>query len=202
MGAGYALAYRVGLTPWERAGEAAALHMAALLDREEAGRARPFGRALDLGCGTGAHAVQLAERGWEVTGVDTVERAVRNAQDRAAGAQASVHFLVGDVTRLRADGVTGPFDLFLDVGCLHGLRDVERTDMAAEVEALAAPGASLLLLAFQPGRRGPIPRGAGRDEIDALFPAWDLVGQDAADVTGMPGPLRAAAPQWYRLKRR
>lgn len=33
---------------------------------------RAPGRALDLACGAGRHAAWLAERGWEVTGVDLV----------------------------------------------------------------------------------------------------------------------------------
>lgn len=48
MGVGYAMAYRLGITPWERAGEASAEHFAVLLDREERERERPLGRALDL----------------------------------------------------------------------------------------------------------------------------------------------------------
>jgi hypothetical protein len=51
--ANYARLYRFGITPWERYATAAAASIAALLDREEAGRSRPLGRALDLGCGRG-----------------------------------------------------------------------------------------------------------------------------------------------------
>jgi hypothetical protein len=51
----YAFAYRLGLTPWERYGPAAAASIGALLDREEAERSRPLGRALDLGCGRGQY---------------------------------------------------------------------------------------------------------------------------------------------------
>ncbi|MES1261358.1 MAG: class I SAM-dependent methyltransferase [Acidobacteriota bacterium] len=36
----------------------------------------PPGRALDLACGSGRHAVWLRERGWEVTGVDLVIPAI------------------------------------------------------------------------------------------------------------------------------
>ena len=49
----YARMYRFGITPWERYRTAAAASIAALLDREEAGRSRPLGRALDLGYGRG-----------------------------------------------------------------------------------------------------------------------------------------------------
>src|SRR5687768_14452181 len=42
------------------------------------------GRALDVGCGEGADALWLARRGWQVTGVDISETALRRAA--AAGA--------------------------------------------------------------------------------------------------------------------
>ena len=42
------------------------------------------GRALDLGCGNGRHAMWLAERGWRVTAVDFSTEALRQARERAA----------------------------------------------------------------------------------------------------------------------
>lgn len=42
------------------------------------------GRALDLGCGTGANVIGLAQRGWEVTGVDWAKTAIEPGQDAAA----------------------------------------------------------------------------------------------------------------------
>ena len=81
MSTGYAIAYRLGVTPWERAGREATAQFNALLDREQEGDP-PFGRALDIGCGTGDHAVNLARRGWDVTGVDFVSRALQAARAR------------------------------------------------------------------------------------------------------------------------
>ncbi len=46
------------------------------------------GRALDVGCGEGADAIWLAQRGWDVTAVDVSPLAVERA--RAAGARAGV----------------------------------------------------------------------------------------------------------------
>ena len=56
----YARLYRFGITPWERYRTAAAASITALLDREETGRSRPLGRALDLGCGRGQYTPELA----------------------------------------------------------------------------------------------------------------------------------------------
>src|SRR5690625_2504728 len=49
---------------------------------EEAGELTP-GRALDLGCGEGADAVWLAERGWQVVAVDISATALQRARDLA-----------------------------------------------------------------------------------------------------------------------
>ena len=57
----------------------------------------PAGALIDVGCGTGAYAVGLAELGWDVTGVDVSEDMLRRA--RAKGVQA-----------IRADATSLPFE--------------------------------------------------------------------------------------------
>ena len=128
MSTGYAIAYRLGITPWERAGRGAAEQFSTLLSREEAERTPPYGPALDLGCGTGAHSLQLAERGWRVIGIDSVSTAVRQARDRARDRGDEVRFIEGDVTELRREEV-GEVSFFLDVGCFHGLTGSQRMAM-------------------------------------------------------------------------
>ena len=197
MSTGYALAYRFGITPWERAGEVAKAGFNSLLDREEGERSRPFGRALDLGCGRGLHTHELADRGWEAVGLDNISRAVEAA--RGAG-ESDATFVVGDVTKL-SDAALGTFDFFLDVGCFHGLGADERRAEASGVTDLARPGATLLLLAFQPTAMPLIPGGVGRTDIEDAFAGWELLSVEPADTAGMPKPLRKTAPQWYRLRR-
>ena len=46
----YKIAYAVGFTPWEKAGQADGDRIAGLFEREEVDRGGP-GKALDLGCG-------------------------------------------------------------------------------------------------------------------------------------------------------
>jgi SAM-dependent methyltransferase len=146
MGAGYSLAYRVGLAPWGRAGEAGTEQFARLLDREEHERTRPLGRALDIGCGTGRHTIELAERGWTAVGLDNVERAVETAKRRTAAG--STRFVVGDATDLAAAGVGTDIDFFLDIGCFHGLSDAR----AAARGSRRSGGGGHDLDADQPGR--------------------------------------------------
>lgn len=198
MSTGYALAYRLGITPWERAGEVAKAGFDALLDREEAERGHPPGRALDLGCGRGLHTHELAARGWEAVGLDNIPRAIEAA--RTAGGSTAT-FVVGDVTDLTAQAL-GTFDFFLDVGCFHGLGAEQRRAQGAGVTAIARPGATLLLLAFHPNALPLVPGGVSRAEVEAAFPQWELLSVEPADTSGMPGPLKKTAPQWYRLRTR
>ncbi len=196
----YSVAYAVGITPWEAAGDADRNMLERLFAREEAERAAP-GKALDLGCGTGMHTLELAARRWTVTGVDSNAQAVARAKRRIAEHNPRASAIRADVTDLRADDVGSGYDLFLDIGCYHGLTPPQRTSMGRSVTALAAPGATLLLLAFQPDKLPkPLPRGADRSDIESSFPGWTVTDTEAASTVGMPRPLRKAAPTWYRLR--
>ena len=75
----YDLGYRWLRMPWELG------PCAELVASVEGGRLRP-GRALDLGCGTGANAGFLAQRGFGVTGVDFAPAALATARQRARAA--------------------------------------------------------------------------------------------------------------------
>jgi SAM-dependent methyltransferase len=201
MNRAYAIAYRLGITPWERAGEAGKQQLASLLETEEQERAVPYGKALDLGCGRGSHSIDLARRGWEVTAVDVVPKAIQDAKKRAAERGVAVDFVVADVTALSASDVGKGFTFFLDVGCFHGLTDSQRLAMAESVTNVATADATMLLLAFQPGKRGPLPRGTSRSEIERSFDRWTVLDEGAAETAGIPRPLKKASPRWYRLRR-
>jgi SAM-dependent methyltransferase len=197
----YTLAYAVGFTPWERASEKEAERIAALFDREQAGRSPPYGKALDLGCGTGMQAVELARRGWQVTGVDLVAKAVRAARERSRAAGMDIHFVQGDVTRLTELGIGAGFTFVLDFGLFHGLEDAQRAALGREVNAATAPGATLLMIAWAPGRRTLLPRGAARADIEGAFAGWQITAEDPIPASALPRPLKNVDPRFYRLQR-
>jgi SAM-dependent methyltransferase len=194
----YARMYRVGMTPWEKYGRAAAASIAAVLDREEAGRDQPLGRALDLGCGRGQFTPGLARRGWEAVGIDYVPAAIEAASSRDKESGAS--YVVGDVTSLVAAGL-GCFDFFLDIGCFQGLDADQRRAAGQSVSALANPGATILMLAFGPGRYRRMVGGVSQSEVKAAFPGWELLTAEPADTAGLGWPMNRTEPQWYRLRR-
>jgi SAM-dependent methyltransferase len=59
------------------------------------------GSALDVGCGEGADAIWLAQRGWTVTGIDVSAVAISRAQEAARMAGATVEWISGDVLTIR-----------------------------------------------------------------------------------------------------
>jgi SAM-dependent methyltransferase len=58
---------------------------------------------LDLGCGTGRHAVELARRGYEVVGVDVSEEMLARARRRAADDHTHASFVLGDIQSIQLD---------------------------------------------------------------------------------------------------
>jgi SAM-dependent methyltransferase len=150
------------------------------------------GHALDLGCGTGTDAIYLAQHGWQVVGVDFVPEAIATANERArsAGATAAT-FVVGDVTRLREVGVSGLFDLVIDIGCYHGIPAGRRDAYVMEVAAVTRPGADFYLagVSHPPALwRLAGARGITIEEIRKPFgPYFDLVDKQAIGNVGRAG---------------
>lgn len=177
--------YRLGDIPWDSGRTPPELIVTLL--------SLPPGRALDLGCGTGLNVCTLATGGWEATGVDFVPEAIARAKQRGCSAAT---FVVGDVSQLDKLPLEGPFDLFLDMGCFHGLSDGQRDGYAHHVKRLAAPDARLLLYAALPradAQSGP--RGVGPDEIATRFaPTFTMQRHEVShDASGQ------WASAWYWL---
>ncbi|MGH3336945.1 MAG: class I SAM-dependent methyltransferase [Nocardioides sp.] len=196
MRAASSLPYRLGLTSWDKTGPDADAAFMRMLDREELERDAPFGRALDLGCGTGAHTRQLRERGWEATGIDNVRRAVDVAILRS---DENSRYVIGDVDHLEGCGVGTGFSFYLDMGCFHELTDDARMAMGQGVTALAEKDATLLMLCFEPQRNPLVPRGAHVDDARRALPGWTLLDARSADTTTLPDSLGRHAPQWFRF---
>lgn len=200
----YRLAYAIGFHPWEdlAAHPPFADKLLELVAREENGSGPPFGPALDIGTGSGIWGVQLAQRGWSVTGVDIVEKALRRARERAARAGVEMRLVHGDVTAMRDSGVGAGFRLVVDTGTFHGLDEQGRTAMARELDAACDEDATVLLDCFRPRRRGPLPRGASREEIERAFRGWEIRDVEVADTD--PDPLARILKfdeRFYRLRR-
>lgn len=200
----YRVAYRIGFHPWEDAVEHPrfADTITELLDREESGRDPPYGRALDVGTGSGIWAIELAKRGWDVTGIDLVERALNRAREAVKTADVDVELVHGDVTDLRTTGIEPGFRLILDTGTFHGLDEDQRDATGREISSVATEDATVLLLAWRPRRRGPLPRGVSPDAIQAAFPGWNVteVGPTHFEAPTPVEVLMQPDERWCRLR--
>ncbi|HET6822700.1 MAG TPA: class I SAM-dependent methyltransferase, partial [Anaerolineales bacterium] len=96
------------------------------------------GRAIDIGCGTGTNVITLAQAGWDVTGVDFAPHATKLARQKAAKAGVQAGFLIKDATTL--EGIQGPFDLALDLGCFHGIPPKGRVKYLDRLHRILTPG--------------------------------------------------------------
>jgi SAM-dependent methyltransferase len=186
--------YRLGFTPWDREIPAELVEIITGPD------SLPPGRALDMGSGKGGKAVFMAEHGWRVTAVENVPLAMREARRRADRAGVRIDFRAGDVTRLADLELDPGYSLIFDFGCYHGLSSSQRAAYARGVNAVAAHGATLLLMGFTRALP-PVPSGVSEAELQLLL------GEEWAPVAVHPvssgtSAMSRARAAWFRFRRR
>lgn len=151
----------------------------------------PPGTALDAGCGTGADAVWLAERGWTVTGVDIAPSALTAAADRAARGGLSIHWIEADLTSWAP---VAAFDLVLTS---YAHASIPQLELYRRIAQWVAPGGTLLIVghsghphAAGDGHQPPDVSTVTLADVTALFadPAWrvDTAHEGAGVVAGHP----------------
>jgi SAM-dependent methyltransferase len=142
------------------------------------------GTALDVGCGEGADAVWLAQKGWDVTAVDISEIALDRARSHAASAGVDVSFEHADL--VAAPPAAGSYDL-VSAQYFH-LPDPPRTEAYRGLGAAVRPGGHLLVVGHYPsehiGKDHP-ERLFTIDEIVGLFDGWEVVTSDVRERTAM-----------------
>jgi 2-polyprenyl-3-methyl-5-hydroxy-6-metoxy-1,4-benzoquinol methylase len=101
-------------------------------------------RILDIGCGTGRHAIELAKRGYRVTGIDLSETLLARAREKAAAAGVTVDFRRHDARELP---FAAEFDLVLMI-CEGAFSLMETDEMNFEIlkgaERALKPGGKLI----------------------------------------------------------
>lgn len=117
-----------------------------LVELVEAGRIQPC-KAIDLGSGTASNCIFLAQRGFDVTGVDFAAAAVELGRKRAAEAGVKVNFIQDDLTHLQH--VAGPFDLLVDYGTLDDLTPPNRARYLQNVLPLTHTQSQFLIFCFE-----------------------------------------------------
>jgi len=82
-------------------------------------------KILDIGCGTGRHAIELTERGYKVTGIDLSANQITRAREKAREAGLTIDFLIQDARNLPFNNV---FDLAIML-CEGGFSLMETDEM-------------------------------------------------------------------------
>jgi cyclopropane fatty-acyl-phospholipid synthase-like methyltransferase len=132
------------------------------------------GSILDIGCGTGEHALFFAGKGHEVWGIDSSPLAIRKAQEKAEERALSVNFLVLDTRDLvRLDR---KFDTVTDSGFFHTLSDDDRPLFVDNLAVVLSPAGKYFMLCFsehEPGGYGPR-RVTKREIQDSFQNGWSV----------------------------
>ena len=155
---------------------------------------------LDLGCGTGGHAIPLAYRGYSVVGVDRSQEMIDQAVAKAARESVSAEFTVGDVRSLRL-GRT--FDAVISMFAVVSYQ-LSNEDLAAMFETAAShlePGGLFVfdvwfgpaVLSERPEARSKTVQTAEGETITRIAtPALDVVEQTVRvdyELSRMRGPV-------------
>ena len=148
---------------------------------------------LDLGCGTGDNAIELARHGLVVKGLDAVPEALERARKKMekVGLKQSPEFVLGDALRLAESGLKAR--TVLDCALFHTFSDEERGQYIRGLEAVLSYGGRLHILSFSElETRQPGPRRLSLSEISGSFGSgwrvedsvrcryWDRVRPDGA----------------------
>lgn len=132
----------------------------------------PRGPVLDLGCGSGDLAIYLARLGYQVTGIDFVEKAIAQAQEKASKLPTDIAhrltFQVGDASRPSELGKR--FGAIVDSGFFH-LFDPDEVDLLIdELAATLLPFGQYYMHEFDVEFPVPnMPRRITAEEIEARF---------------------------------
>lgn len=105
----------------------------------------PGARVLDLCCGFGRHSLELARRGYEVTGLDASPDLLRHARESAQAEKLDVTWIEADMRHIPAP--SRPYEAVVNLFSAFGFFDDDREEarVAQAVARVLAPGGGALV---------------------------------------------------------
>jgi SAM-dependent methyltransferase len=187
--------YRLGTPPWDNG-----VPSAELVRLVEDKTLRPA-RTLELGCGSGADAIYLAARGFEMTAVDSSPIAIERARVRAEREDALLRLVLADAFEFGQ--TAGQFELVFDVGLYHYLRHTDLERLLDLLWRVTQPGSYYFTVAarkHEPSPEGgppPVSQKQIHRELGRLFEVVQV------RMCRLASPhLKGGYPAWSCLMRR
>lgn len=170
-----------------------------LADAVDSGELSPC-KAVDLGCGAGNYAVWLAERGFDMTGLDFSRYAVSQARQLAESRGLSCRFAIADLLGDLKE-YHGQFEFAYDWELLHHIFPENRPAYLDNVLRLLRPGSKYFSVCFNdadPGfggngkyrttNLGTVLYFSSQKELEELYSSLFRVLQiDAVEISGRYG---------------
>ncbi|MFW9825889.1 MAG: class I SAM-dependent methyltransferase [Candidatus Thorarchaeota archaeon] len=110
------------------------------------GKIKPC-KVIDLGSGTASNCLFLAEKGFDVTGVDYSPAAIQKGRFMARQSGVHVNFILDDLTNIRY--VKGKFDFLIDYGTFDDLNPSDRILYIKNILPMTRKGTKFLLFCFE-----------------------------------------------------
>lgn len=131
--------YSTGIPPWELGHPQPFIQQLLLEDKIH-------GDVLDIGCGAGDNAIEIAKNGHMVWGVDLSKEAIDKAREKSEELNLDLTFILGNV--LQASVLGEKFHTVIDSGLFHLLTEKERIQYVEELARVTLKGSTLLLLTY------------------------------------------------------
>ncbi len=116
-----------------------------LVNLIQSGKVKPC-KVLDVGCGEGFYAIYLASKGFEVTGIDISENAIKLAKGNAATQGVKIKFMPLDVANL--DKINDKFDFVFEWAILHHIIPEQRQKYVENIKGILNKDGKYLSVCF------------------------------------------------------